>query len=179
MSFSVQESVVTTVGDQVFQRYDTNRNGVVPISMLSRMIEEFCIIAGVPQPNPADADLHMRIFDPQAQGFLTSFNFKNGIRTLGGLPQVAPPPVVVPQVVQQPSNVVVVQQPYGYGGYGGYGYRGYGYSPGLLGLGLGLGLGSGFGGGWGGHHHSGFGHFGGGHFGGGHFGGGHFGGHHH
>ena len=162
-SFNVPEYLLKDAGDKVFQRYDTNRNGKVPTSMVGRMVSEWCYLCGTQAPADANSDYYVRIFDPTKDGNVTYYEWLRGLKMFAGYdttnldqlikaqnPQPQQPVYYQQQqptyiMAPQPTTTIIHQRPVNTGMDGA--------TLGLLGAGALLGLGLG-----GGHHHHGWGH---------------------
>ena len=130
----VQPAAFAQVGGQVFQRYDTNRNGTIPPFILDQMVEEFVRLNGLAFRNPSPGIFYQNIFDPERTGILTYSLWMRGLSIIcgpslsqqaavanGGAITMAPNPVItaipnaiVPNMPNQmvaPVQTTIPEQP--------------------------------------------------------------------
>ena len=141
-TFNVPEAKLTSTGQQVFARYDTNNSGKVPLYMLARMLEEFAYMNNTRPPVPADMEHYMQVFDMDGDDQLALWEWMRGLKSLAGY-QAPPRPIAQNTYCDSSPNnnrpiIIRERSDDDYWGSG----LGLG-AAGLGGLGLGLALGSG------------------------------------
>ena len=82
--YNVPRASIEGNAEQVFYKYDQNRNGFVPIQMLPQMMQDFSMSSGSPCPSQQDLQYMQWNFDTDGDGRLSYQEWIRALKMMGG-----------------------------------------------------------------------------------------------